>query len=68
MVTMNDEIYALNLVKQRLGDIEIRSKHAQEVVVINNTIDAVINSLQNKEAQLNAPVNAPAENSDKPEE
>ena len=68
MVTMNDEIYALNLVKQRLGDIEIRSKHAQEVVVINNTIDAVINSLQNKEAQLNAPVNASAENSDKHEE
>ena len=64
MVTMNDEIYALNLVKQRLGDIEIRSKHAQEVVVINNTIDAVINSLQNKEAQLNAP----SENSDKHEE
>ena len=68
MVTMNDEIYALNLVKQRLGDIEIRSKHAQEVVVINNTIDAVINSLQNKEAQINAPVNASAENFDKPEE
>ena len=64
MVTMNDEIYALNLVKQRLGDIEIRSKHAQEVVVINNTIDAVINSLQNKEAQINAPT----ENTDKPEE
>lgn len=64
MVTMNDEIYALNLVKQRLGDIEIRSKHAQEVVVINNTIDAVINSLQNKEAQLNAPI----ENRDASEE
>ena len=68
MITMNDEIYALNLVKQRFADMEIRAKYAQEVVVINNTIDAGINSLQNKEAQLNAPVNAPAENSDKPEE
>ena len=64
MITMNDEIYALNLVKQRFADMEIRAKYAQEVVVINNTIDAVINSLQNKEAQLNAP----AENSDKHEE
>ena len=64
MITMNDEIYALNLVKQRFADMEIRAKYAQEVVVINNTIDAVINSLQNKEAQLNAP----SENSDKHEE
>ena len=64
MITMNDEIYALNLVKQRFADMELRAKYAQEVVVINNTIDAVINSLQNKEAQLNAP----AENSDKHEE
>ena len=64
MITMNDEIYALNLVKQRFADMEIRAKYAQEVVVINNTIDAVINSLQNKEAQLNAPT----ENSDKHEE
>ena len=55
MITMNDEVYALNLVKQRIADMEIRAKYAQEVVVINNTIDAVINSLQNKEAQLNAP-------------
>ena len=56
MITMNDEIYALNLVKQRFADMELRAKYAQEVVVINNTIDAVINSLQNKEAQLNAPI------------
>ena len=64
MITMNDEVYALNLVKQRIADMEIRAKYSQEVVVINNTIDAVINSLQNKEAQLNAP----SENSDKHEE
>ena len=64
MVSMNDEIYALNLLKQRLADMEIRAKYAQEIVVINSTIDAVITSLQNKEAQLNTPI----ENRDASEE